>query len=57
MHFKVKTVENGRNSIFRRKQTINQVPLTFLDDKSDHAKTTIAFSDSANKQARCNVCV
>ena len=33
MYFQVKMPENGRNNIFRDKQTTNKVPLMFLDVK------------------------
>ena len=33
MHFQVKPPENGRQLIFREKQTRNTVPLMFLDAK------------------------
>ena len=33
MHFQVKMPENGTKNIFREKQTINKVPLMFLDVK------------------------
>ena len=33
MHLLVKMQENGTKSIFRDKQTINKVPLMFLDVK------------------------
>ena len=33
MHFQVKMQENGRHNIFREKQTINKIPLMFLDVK------------------------
>ena len=30
MHFQVKVLENGRNNLFRYKETTNKVPLMFL---------------------------
>ena len=33
IHFQVKMPENGRNKIYRDKQTTNKVPLMFLDVK------------------------
>ena len=33
MHFQVKIPENGRENIFRDKQTRNKVPLIFPDPK------------------------
>ena len=33
IHFQVNMADNGRNNIFKDKQTTNQVPLMFLDVK------------------------
>ena len=33
MHLQVKMIENGKKNISREKQTINKVPLMFLDVK------------------------